>query len=439
LTKPEVNFLILIATFAGFYLAPTPAAAGFQTSRVICTLVGTLFVASGTAALNQFLERSFDAQMRRTARRPVASGRVAPLHALCFGIVVSLAGASFLAATVNVLTSSLSVATLLSYLFVYTPLKRKTPLCTFTGAFPGAVPPLIGWAAARGRLDWGAWILFVLVFLWQFPHFIAIAWMYREDYARAGYNVLPAGRWRGRVVTWQSAAVSLLLIAVSLIPAVAFQSSLGYSVAAVPLGLIFFYYSSRFAYEKSNASARRLLVASIIYLPLMLGLIMLNKQWREPAAPARRVPHSIRAALGTPFSQLANARCRSKRPKNYQLEQVLERGTVTREVACCSNAKCRAFVCGSRGFFRRTVGQCQSFGYSLLIQAGFGNNTGSPYPRLLCRIREIRESIERFVTNGLVHSRGSCDVAVTRSGEDDAIGKITLSILAVKPDGWVYI
>jgi heme o synthase len=282
LTKPEVNFLILTATFAGFYLARTPSRtlppAGFQTLRMICTLVGTLLVASGTAALNQFLERSFDAQMRRTARRPVASGRIAPCHALWFGTAVSLSGALFLAVTVNVLTSLLSVATLFSYLFVYTPLKRKTPLCTFTGAFPGAVPPLIGWAAARGRLDWEAWVLFALVFLWQFPHFIAIAWMYREDYARAGYHVLPAGRWRGRVVTWQSAAVSLLLIAVSLMPAVAFKSSLVYSAGALLLGLIFFYHSARFAYEKSNASARGLLTASIIYLPLILVLIMLNKQ-----------------------------------------------------------------------------------------------------------------------------------------------------------------
>jgi protoheme IX farnesyltransferase len=277
LTKPEVNLLILIATFAGFYLAPTPAAAGFQTLRMNCTLVGTLLVASGTGALNQYLERSFDAHMRRTARRPVASGRVAPIHALWFGIGVSLAGALFLALTVNVLTSLLSVATLLSYLFIYTPLKRKTPLCTFIGAFPGAVPPLIGWAAARGHLDWEAWILYAVVFLWQFPHFMAIAWMYREDYARAGYHVLPAGRWRERAVNWQSAAVSLPLIAVSLIAALAFKFSFGCSIGIVLLGLIFYYYSARFAYWKSNASARRLLAASIIYLPLIFVLIMLNK------------------------------------------------------------------------------------------------------------------------------------------------------------------
>jgi protoheme IX farnesyltransferase len=277
LTKPEVNSLILIATFAGFYLAPRAAAAGFQTLRMICALAGTLLVASGTGALNQCLERSFDAQMRRTARRPVASGRVASIHALWFGIAVSLAGALFLALTVNVLTSSLSVATLLSYLFIYTPLKRKTPLCTLIGAFPGAVPPLIGWAAARGRLDWEAWILYAVVFLWQFPHFMAIAWMYREDYPRAGYRVLPTGKWRERAVNWQSAAVSLPLIAVSLIAAFAFKFSLGCSIGIVLLGLIFYYYSARFAYGKSNTSARRLLAASIIYLPFVLVFIMLNK------------------------------------------------------------------------------------------------------------------------------------------------------------------
>jgi heme o synthase len=166
LTKPEVNFLILITTFAGFYLAPTPETSGFRTFRITCTLVGTLLVAGGTGALNQFFERAFDAQMRRTVRRPVASGKLASSHALWFGIALSLTGALFLALTVNVLASLLSVATLLSYLFVYTPLKRKTPLCTLVGAFPGAVPPLIGWAAARGRLDGGAWILYALLLLW---------------------------------------------------------------------------------------------------------------------------------------------------------------------------------------------------------------------------------------------------------------------------------
>ena len=277
LTKPEVNFLILITTFAGFYLAPAPETSGFRTLRIAYTLVGTLLVAGGTGALNQFFERSFDAQMRRTVRRPVASGRLASSRALWFGIALSLTGALFLALTVNVLASLLSVATLLSYLFVYTPLKRKTPLCTLVGAFPGAVPPLIGWAAARGRLDEGAWVLYALLFLWQFPHFMAIAWMYREDYARAGYRVLPSGKWKGRIVNWQSVAPSLALIPVALFPAIAGKWSLGHSVGVLLLGSIFIFYSARFAYRKSSASARQLLAASIIYLPAVFALIMLNK------------------------------------------------------------------------------------------------------------------------------------------------------------------
>ena len=152
LTKPEVNFLILITTFAGFYLAPSIGASGFRTLLVIHTLLGTLLVAGGTGTLNQFLERSFDARMRRTSRRPLASGRLKASHVLWFGIALSTAGAAYLAIAVNILTSLLAIATLLSYLFLYTPLKRKTPLCTLVGAFPGAVPPLIGWAAARRLL-----------------------------------------------------------------------------------------------------------------------------------------------------------------------------------------------------------------------------------------------------------------------------------------------
>ncbi len=277
LTKPEVNFLILITTFAGFYLASASEPGGFRTLRVIYTLVGTLLVAGGTGTLNQFLERSFDAQMRRTARRPIASGRVAPLHALCFGLALSLTGALFLALAVNILASLLSVATLLSYLFIYTPLKRKTPLCTLAGAFPGAVPPLIGWAAVRGQLNAGAWALYAVVFVWQFPHFMAIAWMYREDYKRAGYRVLPPGRWRERILNWQSAAASLALIPVSLIPAIAGRWSPAHCAGVFLAGWTFLWYSVRFAYSKSNATARQLLAASIIYLPLVFVLFMLRR------------------------------------------------------------------------------------------------------------------------------------------------------------------
>jgi protoheme IX farnesyltransferase len=278
LTKPEVNSLILITTFAGFYLAPTPGPGGFRILPVIHSLLGTLLVAGGTGTLNQFLERFFDAQMRRTARRPLASGRIESSHALWFGISLSLAGTVYLALVVNVLASLLAVVTLLTYLFLYTPLKRRTPLCMLVGAFPGAMPPLIGWAAARGRLDSEAWALYAMVFLWQFPHFMAIAWMYREDYTRAGYLVLPASELRDRFVVWQTLVPSLALLAISLIPTITGQSGLVYSVGALILSSIFFYYSARFAFRRSNVAARRLLAASIVYLPAIFVLMMLNKK-----------------------------------------------------------------------------------------------------------------------------------------------------------------
>ena len=278
LTKPEVNFLILVTTFAGFYLASKPGPHGFQILPAVPTLLGTLLVASGTGTLNQYLERVFDAQMRRTARRPLASGRIESSHALWFGISLSLAGAAYLAVAVNVLASLLALVTLLSYLFLYTPLKRKTPLCTLIGAFPGAVPPLIGWAAARGRVDPEAWALYALVFLWQFPHFMAIAWMYREDYARAGYLVLPLDERRDCFVIWQSVGVSLFLIPLTLVPTIVGESGLLYWVGALILGCFFFFCSARFAARRSNVAARQLLAASIVYLPAVFILMMLNKK-----------------------------------------------------------------------------------------------------------------------------------------------------------------
>jgi protoheme IX farnesyltransferase len=275
LTKPEVNFLILITTFVSFHLASDPSAT--RTLTLIHTLIGTLLVASGAATLNQFLERLFDAKMRRTARRPLAAGRLSPVNVLWFGIALSLAGALYLAA-LNRLTALLAVLTLLGYLFLYTPLKRKTPLCTLVGAFPGAVPPLIGWAAARGRLDPEAWALYLMVFLWQFPHFMAIAWMYRDDYLRAGYHVLPTQPLRDRFVIWQSFVCSLALVPVALIPSVTRDSGAVYSVGAAVLSLAFLYYSERFAFHRSNVAARRLLVSSILYLPLLFTLLMFDKK-----------------------------------------------------------------------------------------------------------------------------------------------------------------
>src|SRR3984893_5708176 len=188
LTKPEVNLLILMTTSAGYYLG---SHGSFKLGRLISTLVGTLLVASGTATLNQLMERLYDAQMRRTANRPLVSGRVSVKEALWFGLLLSVAGGLYLALAVNVLSALLAILTLLTYLLVYTPLKRKTPLCTLLGAIPGAMPTLIGWAGATASIERQAWFLFTILFLWQFPHFLAIALMYREDYARAGFRMLP--------------------------------------------------------------------------------------------------------------------------------------------------------------------------------------------------------------------------------------------------------
>jgi protoheme IX farnesyltransferase len=278
LTKPEVNILILITTFAGFYLASTSGQAKFHYLLALHTLLGTLLIAGGTATLNQALEASFDSQMRRTARRPVAAGRIKTSHAFGFGVSLSVLGAAYLAFAVNGLPCLLAVITLATYLFLYTTLKRVTPLCTLVGAFPGAMPPLIGWAAARGRLDPEAWVLYAIVFLWQFPHFMAIAWMYREDYARAGYLVLPLTERRNRFIVWQSFVVSLVLIPVNLIPAASAKWGLMQSAGALLLGTIFACYSARLAFQRSTASARRLLLASIIYLPVIFILMMLDSK-----------------------------------------------------------------------------------------------------------------------------------------------------------------
>ena len=279
LTKPEVNFLIAVTTFAGFYLGAPSVWHDFPFLRSINAVLGTLFVASGTGALNQYIERRFDAQMRRTARRPLAAGRLNPSAVLWFGIALSVFGTVYLAAAANLLASLLALGTLLSYLFFYTPLKRKSPSCTLVGAFSGAMPPLIGWAAASGHLSFGAWALYSVLFLWQFPHFMAIAWMYREDYARASYLVLPHDEHNSvRFVNWQTLLPLLLLAPVSLLPALTGKVSAAYSIGAVLLCGAFLYYGAQFVFRKSNSSARRLLAASIIYLPsLFMLMIVLRK------------------------------------------------------------------------------------------------------------------------------------------------------------------
>jgi protoheme IX farnesyltransferase len=272
LTKPEINFLILIVTFAGFCLGLPAELHRFPFPLLIHTLLGTLLVSSGASALNQFIEWRFDARMRRTARRPLAAGTLEPASALRFGLALSFTGVIYLAVAVNLLASLLAAVTLASYLLIYTPLKRKTRWCTLAGAFSGAMPPLIGWAAASGGLSSEAWVLYAILFLWQFPHFMAIAWMYRDDYARAGYFVLPRGG-RGAFMSWQAVVPALALIPVSLIAG----SGVAYHVLACIACAVYLFYTARLALERSNTAARRLLMVSIIYAPLAFCLIPLDR------------------------------------------------------------------------------------------------------------------------------------------------------------------
>ena len=276
-TKPEVNFLIVITTFAGFWLAHPAQSHHFPMMLLIHTLLGTMLVASGAGTLNQYIERRFDEQMRRTARRPVASGRLNPASALRFGILLSFAGCAYLALAVNALASAIAFLTLTSYLFIYTPLKRRTPLCTLVGVFPGAAPPLIGCAAASGRLGSEAWMLYVILLLWQFPHFMAIAWMYRDDYVRAGYFVLPHGKERVRWMAWQSVLPLLALVPLTVAPMLLAHDRFLYVVGVFSLSSGFLYYGARLVFRRSNTEARRLLFVSIMYLPAIFLLMMLAK------------------------------------------------------------------------------------------------------------------------------------------------------------------
>src|ERR1700729_1219253 len=271
LTKPEVNFLILITTGVGFYLGCRNEARPLSFLALFNTLLGTLLVASGTGALNQYLERKFDAQMRRTARRPAAAGRLTPSAVLALGTALAVTGSIYLATAVNLLASVLATLTLLTYMFVYTPLKRKTPMCVLVGAFPGAMPPLIGFAAASGRLNVGAGILYAMLFLWQFPHFMAIAWMYREDYERAGYLVLPKGNVRVPFVILETLLPLLALVAISIMQSPTRHAATFHCAVAL-LGTGFTYFGWEFVFERSRVAARRLLTASIVYLPLLYGL-----------------------------------------------------------------------------------------------------------------------------------------------------------------------
>jgi protoheme IX farnesyltransferase len=274
LTKPEVNMLILMTTSAGYYLA---SRGQFRAAGLVNTLVGTILVASGTATLNQWMERVWDGQMHRTATRPLPSGRLNAREAFLFGIVLSVAGGLYLALAVNGLSALLAIATVLSYLLVYTPLKRKTPLCTLLGAIPGAMPTLIGWAGASARIDRQAWFLFAILFLWQFPHFLAIALMYRDDYARAGYRMLPQFDGDSRFTRAEIVGFTLLLLVTTMLP-VAGHGGPVYLAAMALAGAFLLYHVAKLANSTSKFQASRVVFASVIYLPLILGIIVAWKR-----------------------------------------------------------------------------------------------------------------------------------------------------------------
>lgn len=274
LTKPRITFLVVLTAAAGFCMG---SAAGIDYVRLLNMAIGIALLSSGISALNQYLERNLDGLMRRTQERPLPSGKLLPMEAAIFGISLSVIATAYLAILINPLSALLGLVTLASYLFVYTPLKPKTTLSTVLGAFPGAMPPFIGWVAVRGEITIDAWILFAILFLWQFPHFLAIARMYRDDYARAGIKMLPVVEADGRVTGQQIISYTLLLVPVSLLPVVTGLAGSVYLVGAAILGLGFLYFSARAALVRTSWQARRLLLASVLYLPILFGLMVLNR------------------------------------------------------------------------------------------------------------------------------------------------------------------
>ena len=283
LTKPRITWLILMSTGIGYFFglphAPswTELLADLHWWKLFHTIFGTGLIASGTAALNQWYERDADRCMRRTAARPLPAGRISPPSALAFGIALSIAGFLELWLGVNLLAGLIGVLTLLLYLFLYTPMKQRTWWSTTVGAVPGAMPPIIGYAAAAGTITGEAWILFAILFLWQFPHFYAIAWMYRDDYARAGIRMLPVVEPDGRSTSRQIVVYGLALIPVSLVPAIVGMSGYVYGFGALLLGLWFLYAGVRVALDRSLLRARGVLMASVLYLPLIYGLMLLDR------------------------------------------------------------------------------------------------------------------------------------------------------------------
>ena len=274
LAKPRLNLLVVASALAGY------AMAGGDTSPVVpllCTVLGTALVAGGASAYNQVLERDADALMLRTRRRPLPDGRLQAAEALVFATALSSLGLATLAVAVNGLSALVALGTLFSYVVVYTPLKRVTSFSTVIGAIPGALPPVIGWAAARAELSQGAWVLFGIVFLWQLPHFLSIAWMYREDYARGAFPMLPVLEPDGRSTGRQTIIYAAALVPLSLAPTLIGLTGRAYFLGAFALAAIFVTLAVKFGLSRSRADARRLFFGSIIYLPLLWILMIANR------------------------------------------------------------------------------------------------------------------------------------------------------------------
>jgi protoheme IX farnesyltransferase len=283
LTKARVTTLIVLTTWCGYYLGAHKLGVSPWSLGLVHALLGVALVSSGTAALNEVLESSVDALMRRTAQRPLPSGRMTRTHAASIGLALTLGGSAYLAIYTNLLTGLLVFLTSLVYLAAYTPLKKVSPVCTFVGAFPGAMPVVLGWTAVRGRLEAEALILFAIMFVWQFPHFLSIAWLYREDYAQGDIRMLPVVESDGKSTVWRILAYSAALIPVSILPVALGMAGRVYLVGAILMGAALFRVSMGMAYPQlpatapaSKPSARRLLRATIIYLPALFALMMAN-------------------------------------------------------------------------------------------------------------------------------------------------------------------
>ena len=283
LTKLRVTSLIVVTAWCGYFFGAHKAGVSWLNWGLFHALLGIGLVSSGTAALNEVMEHDVDALMRRTEIRPIPAGRMSLLHATVVGVLASIGGSVYLAVFTNPLTGLLTLLTSVVYLAAYTPLKRVSPICTSIGAFPGAMPGVLGWTAVRGRLDWGTVVLFAILFVWQFPHFFSIAWLYREDYAKGGIKMLPVVEEDGRSTARRILAYSLVLIPISILPSLMGMAGKTYLVGAVALGAALLYFGMRLAFlnlplvtAQSKRRARHVLQATVIYLPLLFALMMGN-------------------------------------------------------------------------------------------------------------------------------------------------------------------